>query len=225
MPLTPPHHPPPIHIPPLDQCNLLPSLRCYPPLGPPNAQSVATQFDFVASWLVAVAIHHSPEHTPPPPPAHTPGWHGLCGNSVHRLAAIKCTCRIVFAVTFIRRYSAFFLNPRPPSPTLYLVSHRAYAEWAIKSLPCNLAMAIVFYLCCARQHQPPLPPSLTVPPLPLLRSVCVAFFDNLFDGFKLPTLLRLQKCISRCLSLSGQQEMATKRGGGPGEWARERTML
>lgn len=90
-----------------------------PLLGPPNAQSVATQFDFVASWLVAVAIHlptaPPPSHTHSRPPHRgcTPPLHGLCGNSVHRLAAIKCTCRFVFAVTFIRRYSAFFLQPMP----------------------------------------------------------------------------------------------------------------
>lgn len=73
-----------------------------------NAQSVATQFDFVASWL----MHHC--HAPVGrPPA-----------DAHHFPPIKCTCRSMFTVTFIRRRSAFFstshkkfpANTRPPAP-------------------------------------------------------------------------------------------------------------
>lgn len=77
-----------------------------------NAQSVATQFDFVASWL----MHHC--HAPVGrPPA-----------DAHHFPPIKCTCRSMFTVTFIRRRSAFFstshkkfpANTRPPALPLPL---------------------------------------------------------------------------------------------------------
>lgn len=108
--------------------------------------------------------------------------------------------------------------------------HRAYAEWAIKSLPCNLAMAIVFYLRCARQQAalPPPTPPLPLPALPCCAQLGIAFFANLFDGFKLPTLLRLQKCISRCLSLSAHcnsNNNSRTRGAGADAVGAEATQL
>lgn len=59
-----------------------------------------------------------------------------------------------------------FLFEHPTLIPLSLVSRRAYAEWATN-------------LRCARQQQSPTAPPLLPPPL--LRSVCIAFFDNLFD--------------------------------------------
>lgn len=122
-------------------------------------------------------------HTPAPSPLPTTlPLHGLCGNSVHRLAAIKCTCRFVFAVTFIRRSSAFFLQPSaqpspaqpchmPHAPTL---AQRAYAVWAKKKFALQSGHGdCVLPTLQTSPSRPPLTP-------PLLRTIWHCIFWKIY---------------------------------------------